>query len=219
MNLRIRIFKAINLGPDVMPRRLKYAQKLSICKAKKDGVWIDLGAGIGHYLKFMSDSSFGLDLTEIEDKNIYSWNFNDEIREQDLSTADVLWCSNFLEHVLRPHEFLIKIKGLLKTDGILVIAVPNTTLLNKGPFSGTLQADHVNFYNNSTLKLTVEYAGYEILFSGTSSFPKFGRLFAKIGPTLMIVARPKDRFQYPPGAHKFLNKDGAIEFKNDSIGH
>ena len=219
MNLRIRIFKAINLGPDVMPRRLKYAQKLSICKAKKDGVWIDLGAGIGHYLKFMSDSSFGLDLTEIEDKNIYSWNFNDEIREQDLSTADVLWCSNFLEHVLRPHEFLIKIKRLLKPDGILVIAVPNTTLLNKGPFSGTLQADHVNFYNNSTLKLTVEYAGYEILFSGTSSFPKFGRLFAKIGPTLMIVARPKDRFQYPPGAHKFLNKDGAIEFKNDSIGH
>jgi SAM-dependent methyltransferase len=219
MNLRIRIFKAINLGPDVMPRRLKYAQKLSVCKAKKDGVWIDLGAGIGHYLKFMSDSSYGLDLTEIKDKNIYSWNFNDEIREQDLETADVLWCSNFLEHVLRPHEFLIKIKGILKPDGILVIAVPNTTLLNKGPFSGTLQADHVNFYNNSTLKLTVEYAGYDILFSGTSSFPKFGYLFAKIGPTLMIVARPKDRFQYPPGAHKFLNKDGAIEFKNDSIGH
>ena len=202
-----------------MPRRLKYAQKLSVCKAKKDGVWIDLGAGIGHYLKFMSDSSYGLDLTEIKDKNIYSWNFNDEIHEQDLETADVLQCSNFLEHVLRPHEFLIKIKGILKPDGILVIAVPNTTLLNKGPFSGTLQADHVNFYNNSTLKLTVEYAGYDILFSGTSSFPKFGHLFAKIGPTLMIVARPKDRFQYPPGAHKFLNKDGAIEFKNDSIGH
>ena len=219
MNLRIRIFKAINLGPDVMPRRLKYAQKLSICNAKKEGVWIDLGAGISHYLKFMSDSSYGLDLMEIKEKNIYSWNFNDEPRKQDLLRADVLWCSNFLEHVLRPHEFLIKIKKLLKPDGILVIAVPNTTLLNKGPFSGTLQADHVNFYNNSTLKLTVEYAGYQILFSGTSSFPKFGRLLAKVGPTLMIVARPKDEFQYPPGAHKFLNSKGAIEFKKDSIGH
>jgi len=72
MNLRIRIFKAINLGPDVMPRRLKYAQKLSICNAKKEGVWIDLGAGIGHYLKFMSDSSYGLDLMEIKEKNIHS---------------------------------------------------------------------------------------------------------------------------------------------------
>jgi len=213
------MFKLINLGPDVMPRRLKFAQSLSMCKTKKDGVWIDLGAGIGHYLSFMSDSSYGLDLNEKEEKKIHSWNFNDEPRREDLAKADVLWCSNFLEHVLRPHEFILKIKGLLKPDGVLIIAVPNTTLKNKGPFSGTLQADHVNFYNNSTLKLTVEYAGYEILFSGTSSFPKFGRLLAKIGPTLMVVARPKEKFQYPSGAHKFLNADGAIEFKNDSVGH
>ena len=202
-----------------MPRRLKYASNLSICQAKKNGVWIDMGAGIGHYLNFMSSSSYGLDLNEVKEKKIYSWNFNDEPRKQDLYTADVLWCSNFLEHVLRPHEFLIKIKKILKPDGLLIISVPNTTLFNKGPFSGTLQGDHVNFYNNSTLKLTIEFAGYEILFSGTSSFPKFGKVLAKIGPTLMIVARPKAKFQYPAGAHKLLNKDGEIEFKNESLGH
>ena len=202
-----------------MPRRLKFAQNLSLVKGKKEGLWIDLGAGIGHYLNFMSDSSYGLDLNEQKKKKIYSWNFNDEPRKEDLYQADVLWCSNFLEHVLRPHEFLVKIKSLLKPDGLLIIAVPNTTLLNKGPFSGTLQADHVNFFNNSTLKLTIEYAGYEILFSGTSSFPKFGQLLAKIGPTLMVVAQPKKEFQYPPGAHKFLNAEGEIEFKNDSVGH
>lgn len=82
----------------------------------------------------MSDSSYGLDLTEIKEKNIYSWNFNDEPRTQDLLSADVLWCSNFLEHVLRPHEFLIKIKRLLKPDGILVIAVPNTTFFKQRSF-------------------------------------------------------------------------------------
>lgn len=219
MNLRIAIFKLINRGPEQMPRRLQFSQNLSVCKSKKNGIWIDMGAGIGHYLRFMSSASYGLDLNEVKDRRIYSWNFNDAPRKQDLSKADVLWCSNFLEHVLQPHEFLIKIKKILKPDGLLIIAVPNTTLFNKGPFSGTLQGDHVNFYNNSTLKLTVEFAGYEILFSGTSSFPKFGRLLAKIGPTLMIVARPKTKFQYPPGAHKILTKDGEIKFKSDSIGH
>lgn len=51
-----------------MPRRLIFARNLSICKAKKDGVWIDMGAGIGHYLEFMSSDSYGLDLNEVKDK-------------------------------------------------------------------------------------------------------------------------------------------------------
>ena len=59
------------------------------------------------------------------------------------------------------------------------MAVPNTTLFNKGPYSGTLQGDHDNFYTNATLKLTVAFAGYEILYSGTSSFPNFGIVLRK----------------------------------------
>jgi SAM-dependent methyltransferase len=209
----------INRGSEEIPRRLRFAQNLPICNSKINGTWIDIGAGIGHYLKFMSESSFGLDLNELKENKIYSWNFNDEPRNEDLSVADVLWCSNFLEHVLHPHEFLIKIKKLLKPDGLLIVAVPNTTLFNKGPYSGTLQGDHVNFYNNATLKLTIEFAGYEILYGGSSSFSRFGTLLAKIGPTLMVVARPKSNFQYPPGAHKLLNQNGKIEFKSESLGH
>ena len=186
---------------------------------KRKGIWIDVGAGAGHYLKFMPEKSYGLDINESPEKKIYCWNFNDSPRSTDLGMADVLWCSNFLEHVLRPHEFLIKLKTLIKPDGILVIAVPNTSLFNKGPFSGTLHGDHVNFFTNSTLKLTVEFAGYEIVFAGTSSFPKFGEFLAKIGPTLMVVAKPIPNFQYPNSAHKVLSPKGEIIFKSESIGH
>ena len=77
----------------------------------------------------------------------------------------------------------------------------------------------MNFYTNATLKLTVAFAGYEILYSGTSSFPNFGKCFAKIGPTLMVVARPKANFQYPPGAHKLIDNEGKIQFKSESLGH
>jgi len=183
------------------------------------GIWIDVGAGAGHYLKFMPENSYGLDFNELPEKKIYYWNFNDSPRSVDLGMADVLWCSNLLEHVLRPHEFLIKMKPLIKPDGILVIAVPNTSLFNKGPFSGTLQGDHVNFFTNSTLKLTVEFAGYKIIFAGTSSFPKFGKILAKLGPTLMVIAKPSHYFQYPNSAHKVLTPKGEIIFKSESIGH
>jgi SAM-dependent methyltransferase len=189
------------------------------CNEKLKGVWVDVGAGSGHYLKFMPEKSYGLDINEFPEKKIYSWNFNDSPRSEDLGVVDVLWCSNFLEHVLRPHEFLIKIKPLIKSNGILIIAVPNTSLFNKGPFSGTLQGDHVNFFTNSTLKLTVEFAGYEIIFAGTSSFPKFGKILAKLGPTLMVVAKPNHNFQYPNNAHKVLTPEGEINFKSESIGH
>ena len=55
-----------------MPRRLIFARNLPICKEKKDGVWIDIGAGIGHYLELMSSESYGLDLNKVKEKKIYS---------------------------------------------------------------------------------------------------------------------------------------------------
>ena len=66
-----------NRGSEEIPRRLRFAQNLPICNSKINGTWIDIGAGIGHYLKFMPESSFGLDLNELKEKKIYSWNFND----------------------------------------------------------------------------------------------------------------------------------------------
>ena len=70
INWRIALFKVINRGTDKIPRRLQFAQNLPFCRSKKLGVWIDLGAGIGHYLNFMPESSYGLDLNELQGKKI-----------------------------------------------------------------------------------------------------------------------------------------------------
>ncbi len=213
------IFKKINRGPNVVPRRLKFAMKQNDFSSRINGVVVDLGAGSGEYLKYFNEISFGLDITEVPEKRIYHWNFTSNVRKEDVGIASILWCSNLLEHVLSPHEFLIGIKKILSYDGILVVAVPNTSIFNLGPFSGTLQADHVNFFTNTTLRLTVEFAGYEILYSGTSSFPKLGKLLAKFGPTIMVIAKPVHNFQYSSNAHKILDKEGKIIFKSESIGH
>jgi SAM-dependent methyltransferase len=214
-----KIFKIINRGSSAPPRRLIFAMKQSEVSARINGVIVDLGAGPGEYLKYFNKNSFGLDITEAPEKRIFRWNFASSVRSEDVGIASIVWCSNLLEHVLAPHEFLLKIKKILSPDGILVIAVPNTSFFNLGPFSGALQADHVNFFTNSTLKLTVEFAGYEILFSGTCSFPKLGKQLAKFGPTIMVIAKPVHNFQYSSNAHKILDKEGKIIFKSEAIGH
>jgi 2-polyprenyl-3-methyl-5-hydroxy-6-metoxy-1,4-benzoquinol methylase len=79
-------------------------------KPSIDDKWLDLGSGDGTYLKFMSNQSLGLDIKANLKKKIRSWNFNDPIPSDLIGKFSVIWCSNLIEHVLRPHEFLLTIK-------------------------------------------------------------------------------------------------------------
>jgi hypothetical protein len=96
---------------------------------------------------------------------------------------------------------------------------PQTLPRNPFIFRGTLHGDHVNFFNLTTLKLTTQFTGYEILFAGTPSFKRLGLKLSFISPVIMIVAKPIANFQYPDEAHKILDKDGNIIFKEENIGH
>jgi SAM-dependent methyltransferase len=212
-------FEKINRGPEAEPRRLKFAKNLEILRKKSSGIWLDLGAGDGTYLKFMSKQSFGLDIKQNLESKIYAWNFNDKVPTEYTATCDVIWCSALIEHVLRPHEFLINIKKFLKHDGVVVMVSPLTHLFNPLYLSGTYHGDHVNFFNAKTLRLTMERAGYEILFEGSPSFKRIGRKLYFISPNLIIVARPILNFQYPQSAHKYLDENQDIQFKEENFGH
>jgi SAM-dependent methyltransferase len=213
------VFKKINRSPETEPRRLKFAKNLKILREKSSEIWLDLGAGNGTYLKFMSEKSFGLDIKKNLESKIYAWNFNDKVPIEHAATCDVIWCSALIEHVLRPHEFFIEIKKFLKHDGVIVITAPLTHLFNPLYLSGTYHGDHVNFFNAKTLRLTIERAGYEILFEGSPSFKRIGQKLYFISPNIMIVAKPVLNFQYPQSAHKYLDKNQDIQFKDENIGH
>jgi len=212
-------FLKINKGPTKIPRRLKFAKELKIVQPLITKKWLDLGAGDGTYLSFMSDQSLGLDINPNLQKKIRSWNFNDPVPNDLIGQIDVIWCSNLIEHVLRPHEFLLHIKKFLKPNGFLIICCPQTLLRNPFIFRGTLHGDHVNFFNLTTLKLTIKYSGYHILFSGSPSFKKLGHRFSFMSPIIMVVASPIPNFQYPDSAHKSLDSAGNILFNNENFGH
>ena len=213
------VFLKINKGPTKIPRRLKFAKELKIVQPLLTKKWLDLGAGDGTYLSFMSDQSIGLDIKPNLQKKIRSWNFNDTVPNDLIGQIDVIWCSNLIEHVLRPHEFLLHIKKFLKPSGLLIICCPQTLLRNPFIFRGTLHGDHVNFFNLTTLKLTMKFAGYNILFSGSPSFKKWGHRFSFMSPIIMVVASPIPNFQYPDSAHKSLDNAGNILFKDGNFGH
>jgi len=200
------------------PRRLSFAFKL---KFLPQGLWLDVGAGNGHYLQFMPAGSLGVDINENPNLGISKWNFLNPLPAELEKRISVVWCSNLIEHVLDPHRFLINLRLVLKDDKSLVlIACPNTISLQKGPWRGTLAADHINFFNLRTLKLTMQFAGYEIVYAGSPSFPylplSLSKLLGSFGPTLFVAARPISNFQYSPKAHKVLGESGEIIFKNDT---
>ena len=201
---------------DKVPKRLKFAQG---CSFIPEGVWVDIGAGNGKYLTHMPLGSRGLDIADNKTLGIARWNFLESFPSGFEEKFNVAWCSNLIEHILDPHKFLINARKLLVPDknSVLVIACPNTIFLSHGPWKGTLAEDHVNFFNMRTLKLTLQYAGYEIIFSGSPSFPNLPRFLSRvlgpIGPTLFIVARPIPNFQYHELACKVLDENGEITFK------
>ncbi len=203
-----------------MPKRLEFAMRLP---GISQGVWVDVGAGIGHYLSFMPDGSFGLDINDNPSKNIHYWNFLGDFPEISIGSADVIWCSNLIEHVIDPHRFLINVKKVLKPtrESSLLIACPNTVLFKRGLWRGTLAADHVNFFNLNTLKLTLEFAGYNITYAGCPSFPWMplwlSKILGPIGPTLLVAAKAVPNFQYGPTAHKIIDATGSIKFKDESL--
>lgn len=204
-----------------LPRRLAFANRHF--ELDRAGV-LDIGYSDGHYLAHFGPGSVGIDVQQQAVERARARGL--DARRVDItnglppdlrSAFDAVWCSNILEHVLRPHEFLLEIRRVLRPGGVLVAVVPLTRRLPAGPWRGFLAADHVNFFTPRTLRLTVERAGYRVDFLGWGVGARAPRWLARapvpVAPNAVVVARPVPDFQYPPKAHKLLDVEGRIVFK------
>lgn len=198
----------------VIPRRLKFAVKHYALDAKEV---LDVGCGSGDYLQHFGPGSLGIDinpaLAQERGLEAVRWNFVDPLPPDLYGRFDVVWASNILEHVLCPHEFLIRVRRALRPNGLLLVAVPATRPLVKGAWKGFLAADHINFFTGQTLRYTMARAGYEIRFIGSPSLQvprKLATLLTPVSPVLLAAASPIANFQYPEKAHKILVGDTVV---------
>jgi SAM-dependent methyltransferase len=197
------------------PRRLQFCLRNFQLDSRRI---LDVGCGPGRYLRHFGPGSVGLTLdprrAQANGLDARQWEAREGIPPELAGEFDDVWCSALLEHVLRPHEFLIELRRPLRAGGRLFITVPNTVPLAKGPWRGFLAADHVNFFTARTLFWTMARAGYDLVFLGSPSLPAaplwVASRLAPLGPLLLAVGVPIPDFQYPKKSHKRL-VDGHVE--------
>lgn len=146
----------------VSEARIKtYIETIKLCEQEgvtfSTGIIIDVGCGTGHFLKELkkrhsSINIVGTDFSE-ESVNISkSINpegsfflmdiFNIPIEQQGI--YDFVICSEVLEHLLRPDVALDNLLSLIKSEGFLIITVPNGRLDTYG--------GHINFWSPESWK-------------------------------------------------------------------
>jgi SAM-dependent methyltransferase len=205
-----------------VPARLRFALANF---ALADKAVLDVGCGPGAYLARLGPRAVGLDIDPSKARakglEAVAWNFVERLPVDVRGRFEVVWCSNVFEHVLSPHEFLIRLREALVPDGLLLIAVPRTSWYRGRGWRGYLAADHVNFFTARTLRLTIERAGYDVGFVGAPSLAAVPRtlagLLAGVGPVVLAAGRKVESWQYAPKCRKTLI-DGEIVWKDSFVG-
>lgn len=187
---------------------------------------LDAGCGSGRYLALFGPGSMGLeqDATSIAEAHrraldVRQWDLDQGCPADLRGRFDAVWASALLEHLLRPHEFLVNFRLALRPGGLMMVLVPQTAWRRWGPWRAFMAADHVNFYTSRTLRWTIERAGYRLVYLGTASLPRIplwlGRALAPVGPSILAIGQPIPEFQYPRKANRTL-VSGRIVSKHSS---
>lgn len=131
------------------------------------GKALDYGCGNGGFLKVLSNQMEGWDLygSEYDDKD------EDQVRAipgvRDFFVMqepggeekfDLISLVHVLEHIPNPHDFVLRIKEILKPDGLLLIQLPYHV---DNPFELSIY-DHATHFTLNSIRNLLESCGIEI---------------------------------------------------------
>ena len=169
-------------------RRSELLVDLLLSVATPDTV-IDVGCGNGAALRTFSEKLPGAKLwgAELSDRNeprlrdipnfqsLFSTSIRDISRRFDAVTS-----IHVLEHVLDPVQFLSDCAGLLGTDGVMLVEVPD---VETSPFD-LIIADHLTHFSVRTLDRALCKAGLEPLMLNNRVLPKEVTTIVRTGATI-----------------------------------
>jgi len=137
---------------------------------------MDFGAGYGNFCSITTKlgfNTYAFDLSS--DKNDHMNNMGVTIIgsfDKYQSFFDLIWVNQVFEHLANPGEVLKNLAGCLKENGLIYIAVPDckdvkSILTNEGLSNRLFKLisphQHINAFNNKTLKLLGTNAGLKPL--------------------------------------------------------
>lgn len=185
------------------PRALKVKE---ICESLNfhPKTLVEVGAGFGTFCEEIRDLNFidtivaveptpglaqtcrdkGLDVIE---KPIEQSNFEEE-------SADLVCSFEVLEHLFSPSDFLAKFSKILRPGGLAILTNPNGRgfdVVVSPEHSGTVDVEHLNYFNPDSMKRLYERNGFELLEVMTP-----GKLDAEL-VRKMLIAGQLTREQQP----------------------
>ncbi len=129
-----------HLNPMVRYIETKRVRKvIDFLALKKEESLLEVGCGAGNILERLDCSKIvGVDISlyilgKAMHKNIKHIQFiNADVESLPLrdQSFNKIICSEVLEHVLHPHKALVEIWRVLKSEGMLIISIPNENLIN-----------------------------------------------------------------------------------------
>jgi SAM-dependent methyltransferase len=152
----------------------------------------DVGTGYGHYLAFMGEGSYGIDISKPHLEYckgmgflVYQRNLVTD-KLSDLPKVDYAWSSATIEHLDSPHVFLRKCNLLLNDGGTLLLESPlrpkYPKLFKHIPFLKSLyneHGDHVSFFTPDILEWNLVRTGFKVKKVRNFSIPLMNKLGTK----------------------------------------
>lgn len=157
-------------------------RNISLKKKKKvieqynnGGSLLDVGCGLGYFLNHMVKGGWnakGLDVSEEARKYVAdSFGLNvlpeEELENLPAASQDVITMWHVLEHVHMLQQRVALLKKLLKSDGTLFIAVPNSDAWEVGFYKefwdGFDVPRHLYHFNHSSIEKLMEICGLKVV--------------------------------------------------------
>ena len=153
-------------------------------KYRGEGKLLDVGCGLGLFIKLAQDEGFETYGTEISEyasnyaKNTLGMNiFRGNLGEAKIASSsfDIITLWHTLEHLPDPKGTLFEINRISKKNGLLIVAVPNLNnfilrflyLLGRGKrlklFSVKAKELHLHYFSTQTIVLMLKETGYKVL--------------------------------------------------------
>jgi 2-polyprenyl-3-methyl-5-hydroxy-6-metoxy-1,4-benzoquinol methylase len=156
-------------------RMVGYAKKLLGPLREGKAKALDIGSGYGFFSKAALEQGFqviAVNPASAENRIFQQLNGFDPIpsffEEVDFGTEkfDLVILSQVLEHLLNPFQVLVKVRNLMKPEGVIAIAVPNVdAILIKILKSGSSflgLPGHIIHFSQKGLNAILERAGFDV---------------------------------------------------------
>ena len=168
-----KVIRAVGISKPMLNFRKK--QFSEFCKKfkLKNKTIIEIGCGTGDYLNVMKKiikKSHGLESSNKNYKECKKRKlkvFKGFIHNKNYKISkikyDAFYILSFLEHIPKINEFLRGIYFNLKENAVGIIEVPNFNMILEKKLYTEFIIDHLYYFTKDTLKLALEYNGFEII--------------------------------------------------------